>query len=189
MQAGSSEGALPRPHDRNLPAPRYRERGLLGSAGCGKIQDHANLHRGAPQPGSGQEELGGVQGRSGMAESLRRIREKRQDPRQVAGIGLHGPDGFLQIEITWTWPQWPRESPKRPHVPWVRAVDLILVSHLYFCGWSSLTVRSWMYHVFFAIAMLAALGLIVQLRRPAVFWLVGIYGFFWLGQLYNVLLQ
>ena len=76
-----------------------------------------------------------------------------------------------------------------PHVPWVRAVDVILVSHLYFCGWSSLTVRSWMYHVFFAIAMLAALGLIVQLRRPGVFWLVGIYGFFWLGQLYNVLLQ
>jgi hypothetical protein len=46
-----------------------------------------------------------------------------------------------------------------------------------------------MYHVFFAIAMLAALGLIVQLRRPAVVWLVGIYGLFWLGQLYNVLLQ
>ena len=76
-----------------------------------------------------------------------------------------------------------------PHIPWVRAVDVILVSHLYFCGWSSLTVRSWMYHVFFAIAMLAALGLIVQLRRPAVFWLVAVYGFFWLGQLYNVLLQ
>lgn len=76
-----------------------------------------------------------------------------------------------------------------PHIPWVRAIDVILVSHLYFCGWSSLTVRSWMYRVFFAIAMLAALGLIVQLRRPAVFWLVGIYGFFWLGQLYNVWLQ
>jgi hypothetical protein len=76
-----------------------------------------------------------------------------------------------------------------PHIPWVRAVDVILVSHLYFCGWSSLTVRGWMYRVFFAIAMLAALGLFVQLRRPGVLWLVGIYGFFWLGQLYNVLLQ
>jgi hypothetical protein len=41
----------------------------------------------------------------------------------------------------------------------------------------------------FAIAMLAALGLIAHLRRPEVLWLVGIYGFFWLGQLYNVLLQ
>jgi hypothetical protein len=76
-----------------------------------------------------------------------------------------------------------------PHIPWVHAVDVILVSHLYFCGWSSLTVRSWMYHVFFAIVILAALGLTVQLRRPAVLWLVGIYGFFWLGQLYNVLLH
>jgi hypothetical protein len=76
-----------------------------------------------------------------------------------------------------------------PRIPWVHAVDVILVSHLYYSGWSGLTVRSWMYHVFFAIAMLAALGLIVQLRRPAVLWLVGIYGFFWLGQLYNVLLQ
>ena len=76
-----------------------------------------------------------------------------------------------------------------PRIPWVRAVDVILVSHLYFCGWSSPTVRSWMYHVFFAIGMVAALGLIVQLRRPAVVWLAGIYGFFWLGQLHNVLLH
>jgi hypothetical protein len=75
------------------------------------------------------------------------------------------------------------------HIPWIHAVDVILVSHLYFCGWSGLTVRSWMNHVFFVIAMLAALGLIVQLRRPAVLWLLSIYGFFWLGQLYNVLLQ
>src|SRR5471030_653148 len=76
-----------------------------------------------------------------------------------------------------------------PRIPWAHAVDVILFSHLYFCGWSSLTVRSWMYRVFFAIAILAALGLIVQLRRPAVFWLASIYGFFLLGQLYNVWLQ
>jgi 4-amino-4-deoxy-L-arabinose transferase-like glycosyltransferase len=75
------------------------------------------------------------------------------------------------------------------HIPWLRAVDVILVSHLYFCGWSSLGVRSWMYHVFFAIAILSAVGLIMQLRRPAVIWLAAIYGFFWLGQLYNVFLQ
>ena len=75
------------------------------------------------------------------------------------------------------------------HIPWLRAVDVILVSHLYYCGWSSLGVRSWMYHVFFAIAALAAVGLIVQLRSPAAIWLAVIYGFFWLGQLYNVFLQ
>jgi hypothetical protein len=76
-----------------------------------------------------------------------------------------------------------------PHVPWVRAIDVILASHIYFCGWSSLTVRSWMYHVFFAIAILAALGLVLRLRGPALLWLAAVYGFFWLGQLYNVLLQ
>ena len=75
------------------------------------------------------------------------------------------------------------------HLPWVHAVDVILVSHLYFCGWSSLTVRSWMYHVFFAIAALAAIGLIFRLGQPAVLWLAAIYGSFWLGQLYNVVLQ
>jgi hypothetical protein len=76
-----------------------------------------------------------------------------------------------------------------PTVPWLRAVDVILVSHLYFCGWSSLTVRSWMYHLFFAFAALAAIGLVLRARGPAVLWLAAIYGFFWLGQLYNVLLQ
>lgn len=75
------------------------------------------------------------------------------------------------------------------HVPWVHAVDVILVSHLYFCGWSSLTVRSWMYHVFFAIAAMAAIGLTLQFRKPAVLWLIAVYGLFWLGQLYNVVLQ
>lgn len=75
------------------------------------------------------------------------------------------------------------------HIPWVRAVNVILASHLYYCGWSALGARGWMYHVFFAIAMLAALGLVMQLRLPAVVWLVALYGFFWLGQLYNVFLQ
>jgi hypothetical protein len=75
------------------------------------------------------------------------------------------------------------------HLPWVRAVDVILVSHLYFCGWSSLTVRSWMYHVFFAIAALAVIGLMPRVRKPAVLWLASLYSLFWLGQIYNVLLQ
>jgi hypothetical protein len=74
-------------------------------------------------------------------------------------------------------------------IPWLRAVDVILVSHLYFCGWSSLTVRSWMYHLFFAIVLVAAVGLLAQLRRPPVAWLAVIYGFFWLGEFYNVFLQ
>jgi hypothetical protein len=76
-----------------------------------------------------------------------------------------------------------------PHIPWFRAVDVILASHLYFCGWSSLTVRGWMYHVFYLIVLLAAFGLIAQLGRRAAVWLAGIYALFWLGQLYNVMLQ
>ncbi|HLN02759.1 MAG TPA: hypothetical protein VK335_25950 [Bryobacteraceae bacterium] len=33
-------------------------------------------------------------------------------------------------------------------IHWPAAVDSILLSHLWFGGWSSLTIRSWMYHVF-----------------------------------------
>lgn len=69
-----------------------------------------------------------------------------------------------------------------PHVRWLRTLDIILVTHLYFCEWSFLGVRSWMYHIFFAIALVAALSLVVELRRVEV-WLAAIYGFFWLGQL------
>lgn len=76
-----------------------------------------------------------------------------------------------------------------PRIPWVHAVDVILVSHIYFSGWSSLTVRSWMYRVFFAIIIVAAVGLILRVRRPPVLWLLTIYAFFWAGQFYNVLLQ
>jgi len=45
-------------------------------------------------------------------------------------------------------------------LPWRTAADAILFSHLYFGGWSSLMVRSWMYHVFYAVILLAALGLL-----------------------------
>jgi hypothetical protein len=77
-----------------------------------------------------------------------------------------------------------------PRIPWGHAIDVILTTHLYFCGWSSLTVRGWMYHLFFPIVALAAVGLVVQLRRPGIWlWPAAVYGFFWLGQLYNVVLQ
>ncbi len=75
-----------------------------------------------------------------------------------------------------------------PSVPWRTAVDSILFSHLYFAGWSSLMVRSWMYHVFYLVAGIAAVGLIWQLRKQSIRWLIAVYGLFWIGQLYNVLL-
>ncbi len=75
-----------------------------------------------------------------------------------------------------------------PTVPWRTAVDAILFSHLYFGGWSSLMARSWMYHVFYVVAAVGAVGLAFQLRKEPIRWLLSIYGLFWAGQLYNVLL-
>lgn len=76
-----------------------------------------------------------------------------------------------------------------PAIPWLRGVDVILQSHLYFCGWSSLAVRSWTYHLFYAIVIVAALGVLMKIKRPAILWLLALYGTFWIGQLYNVWLQ
>lgn len=75
------------------------------------------------------------------------------------------------------------------HLSWLHGVDVTLVSHIYFCGWSGLGLRSWMYHLFFLIAILAALGVLRHLRRPPVLWLAAIYAFFWMGELYNIWLQ
>jgi len=73
-------------------------------------------------------------------------------------------------------------------VPWKTAVDAILFSHLYFGGWSSLMVRSWMYHVFYAAIVVAAIGLLLRMRERALWWLIAIYAAFWAGQIYNVML-
>jgi len=96
------------------------------------------------------------------------------------------------------------------HMPWLKAIDAILLSHIYFGGWSSLTIRSWMYHLFYLIIPLAAIGLLQFLwgRRPrlrgdvhvptpaegrvtsheTLLWLIAIYLAFWLAQLYNAFL-
>jgi hypothetical protein len=73
-------------------------------------------------------------------------------------------------------------------ISWPRAIDTILLSHFYFGGWSSLTVRSWIYHVFYLIAFIAFFGTIQLLRRKELEWLGLVYGTFWLGQFYNVVL-
>ena len=49
-------------------------------------------------------------------------------------------------------------------IPWRVAIDSILLSHLYFGGWSSLTVRAWMYHLFYLLIALAAAGLVLPRR-------------------------
>jgi len=73
-------------------------------------------------------------------------------------------------------------------VPWGTAVDSILLSHLYCGGWSALTVRGWMYHVFYGVILLGAAGLLRLLRQPATRILLAVYTAFWIGLLYDVVL-
>jgi hypothetical protein len=73
-------------------------------------------------------------------------------------------------------------------VNWLSAIDSILFSHIWFGGWSSLTVRSWMYHFFYLFILVAGVGIVTRLRQPTVAALSLLYLGFWLGQLYNVLL-
>jgi hypothetical protein len=77
---------------------------------------------------------------------------------------------------------------KSAEIDWWKAIDAIFLSHLYFGGWSSLTVRSWMYHVFYLVILAAAVGLARAFRQPAVRTLLAVYLCFWLGQLYNVVI-
>jgi hypothetical protein len=78
-------------------------------------------------------------------------------------------------------------------IPWGVAIDSILFSHLYHGGWSGLTVRSWMYHFLYLMIAVAAVGLMVRVRRrglvDATPWLLllAFFGFFWAGQLYHVI--
>jgi 4-amino-4-deoxy-L-arabinose transferase-like glycosyltransferase len=75
-----------------------------------------------------------------------------------------------------------------PSIPWWRAIDAILFSHIYCGGWSWLTVRSWMYHLFYVVLALAAIGLWRWRRHPGIRWLLALYLFFWLGELWHAAL-
>ena len=66
-------------------------------------------------------------------------------------------------------------------------IDVILFSHLWFGGWSALTIRSWMYHLFYLVIFLAGIGL-VRCRFRGFGPTSAIYFVFWLGLLYNVAL-
>ena len=77
---------------------------------------------------------------------------------------------------------------KATEINWLKAVDSIFFSHLYFGGWSSLTVRSWMYHVLYIGILLAAIGVFRTIRRPGIPALLAVYLCFWIGQVYNVVL-
>ena len=73
-------------------------------------------------------------------------------------------------------------------IPWGRAIDATLFSHLYCGGWSWLTVRSWMYHALYVVAALAAIGLLRVVKRPGLGWLLALYLWFWVGIFWDVVL-
>jgi hypothetical protein len=70
-------------------------------------------------------------------------------------------------------------------VPWLVTIDSILFSHLWLGAWSTLTVRSWMYHLFYLLIALAMLGLAFRMSTSAIRILAGFVLTFWLGQLYH----
>ena len=67
-----------------------------------EIEDHADLHSGAPQPGRGRQELERIQRRPGMEEGLGGIRSQRQDRATMSESVFMDPADFSKAEITWT---------------------------------------------------------------------------------------
>src|ERR1035438_10618850 len=53
-------------------------------------------------------------------------------------------------------------------VPWLVTIDSILFSHLWLGAWSTLTVRSWMYHLFYLLIAIAMLGLAFRMSTSAI---------------------
>ena len=70
-------------------------------------------------------------------------------------------------------------------VPWLVTIDSILFSHLWLGAWSTLTVRSWMYHLFYLLIAIAMLGLAFRMSTSAIRILAVFVLTFWLGQLYH----
>jgi hypothetical protein len=79
-----------------------------------------------------------------------------------------------------------------PKIHWGVVADSIMFSHLWMGSWSTLTVRSWMYHFLYLLIALAGVGLMIEARRlrphAAAWALLGGYcASFWLGQFYHVI--
>ncbi|MBZ5729136.1 MAG: hypothetical protein LAP87_29690 [Acidobacteriia bacterium] len=83
-------------------------------------------------------------------------------------------------------------------IHWGVVVDSIMFSHLWLGSWSTLTVRSWMYHLLYLLIALAAAGLAwdalrpvrtsqTRARLPAFSVLAMFFVAFWMGQLYHAI--
>jgi hypothetical protein len=77
------------------------------------------------------------------------------------------------------------------HVNWPKALATILLSHVWYSGWSLLSLPRAM--SYFSVVLVAALavGLILAIRAklsPSTSAILNIYCWFWLGQLYHVVM-
>jgi hypothetical protein len=78
-----------------------------------------------------------------------------------------------------------------PNVEWLTALDSTFFSHIWFGGWSFLQVRSWIYHVFAAVAVMAiAAAAVAWFRGPRRHLTVlgSLYVLFCAGVAYHVLI-
>jgi 4-amino-4-deoxy-L-arabinose transferase-like glycosyltransferase len=76
-------------------------------------------------------------------------------------------------------------------VHWPQAFATILLSHLWYGSWSLLALPRWLYYVIFGYMIIPLSGLVIARRsllRPRLFCLLSIYGCFWLGQAYQVVM-
>ena len=80
-----------------------------------------------------------------------------------------------------------------PHVNWIGGVTSVLVSHIWFGGWSFLKLPKPVYLIFLLGIVAIVIGVAKTIakdrfRSSALFVAFAIYGFFWLGLLYDVLI-
>jgi hypothetical protein len=104
---------------------------------------------------------------------------------------LHGSFSGVQQEVALRgMPKW--ELAKLiPQVDWRNAIDSTFVSHIWFGGWSFLQARSWMYHLFAVLYLIAAAGILRRVfsrRHTGARMIAALYGTFAAGIGYHVLL-
>ncbi len=80
-----------------------------------------------------------------------------------------------------------------PHVNWIGGVTSVLVSHIWFGAWSFLKLPKPVYLIFLLGIVAIVIGVAKAIakdrfRSSALFVAFAIYGFFWLGLLYDVLI-
>jgi 4-amino-4-deoxy-L-arabinose transferase-like glycosyltransferase len=74
---------------------------------------------------------------------------------------------------------------------WHAAFDTVLLSHIWYAGWSLFGLRGSIYRVFKYVLFVAACGLAVSrlfLKSSVLFCILVLYGFFWLGQCYQIVM-